>query len=1304
MKLCLPFSEIISFNKKLELFAVLISICQFSTFSQISGSKSSGSGTDHSNTKGVEIDIVDESNSHVFPSMYVEPDGTAHLAYVKNNTLMYAKKGRQNEWIYKSLGSCVECNQNDIVIDKTGNIQIVVQDFLETVNPNGRLFQVTVTPQGTYNKRLIHYSYLFCDLLGFHSMSLKVDSQNELHLVFQARKGPASIGPMMEMHTSGGNWTEPEIFSTRYAYDHVDMEVDAEDNLQISYYGTDIGFGYMKKNAGGTWSEPETPEPDWSAAQLEGMVTSIITDNDLNPHISYVGQVNHDNREDIKYARKKDGKWNISMVDQGGFQSAGNDIVLDKDGYPHISYVLLGKKEMRYATNRTGTWIKKVFDTSPEPLWPHTIDMGIDQDNYIHVVYHKEYNPYKVAYALISPFDYFDVEPDSLDFRGVLPGTSKTLALQIKNLTAQSFTIDSIILADARLSKDRNSFTVNGNSTETVNVTINHTDAPWSDNLLSIWYNGLFTDVPVLATSWQPILTVDPYFVRFEDTPLNTTTTTKVKLTNTGNLDLIISKVEEYKVQGSLINDYFGLVSHNCTTIQPGQFCEVELSFKPQKTGELYSYLHIYSNDPVNPYKKITLSGKAAFPWISPDKSEINFGYCQVGQSVTKQLTIKNIGRLALNITSATISGTSANQFTLVNPCTTLQPDESCIMQITMSPTSAADLTANLAITSNSQYNSTYNVSLKGSSYVKNLEITPVLTDFGEINTGARFSRQIQLRNTGSGNINISEIEVSGMNMEEFIPEHNCTVINQGATCNVTVWFTPLFSGPKTASLVVTSDDTYEPTQSVILQGTGGSALPLEATINADPGVGMAPLDVHFTADITGGQPPYRYYWNFGDQTVSEETAPLHTYAESKLYNASLQVEDVHGATASAGKLVFVLTTDDPVVRASATPVSGPLPLGVQLDATITGGQQPFTYLWEFRDGTSSNILNPAHTYTAPGSYWARITVIDKDNDTGRDSVLITVQSPNSLGGQIWNETGTVPVIKSVAVIYPQSDIAHSSNLSLYGINSYLFPNLSVANYTVRALPDAVVYPDYLPTYLGNTLTMFESTWVQVSGNITGKDINLIKSPPANSGAYLISGNLVQTFDGKGLTVTFNKGETKGDAVAGALVYLKSSADGALKAYDITAVDGSFEFGNLPAGSYLFVADWKGKPMDSGNIPLTVDASRNSIEILATVGTDNIKITDLSTGSEDVNLSGLKIYPVPAGDHLVIELPDGLFRGNSIRLSILDISGRYLFIDNKFDLTGSPVVLDISHLKGGIYLLEATDKIISRKVKIVKTQ
>jgi hypothetical protein len=102
------------------------------------------------------------------------------------------------------------------------------------------------------------------------------------------------------------------------------------------------------------------------------------------------------------------------------------------------------------------------------------------------------------------------------------------------------------------------------------------------------------------------------------------------------------------------------------------------------------------------------------------------------------------------------------------------------------------------------------------------------------------------------------------------------------------------------------------------------------------------------------------------------------------------------------------------------------------------------------------------------------------------------------------------------------------------------------------------------------------------------------------------------------------------------------------------------------------------------------------------VGTDKITVKDLTTDINDAILNKLKVYPVPTGDHLTLEIPEGLFSGTKIRLRILDLSGKYVFIDENVELKGSPVILDINLLKGGIYLLEAADKNISRKVKIVK--
>ena len=44
---------------------------------------------------------------------------------------------------------------------------------------------------------------------------------------------------------------------------------------------------------------------------------------------------------------------------------------------------------------------------------------------------------------------------------------------------------------------------------------------------------------------------------------------------------------------------------------------------------------------------------------------------------------------------------------------------------------------------------------------------------------------------------------------------------------------------------------------------------------------------------------------------------------------------------------------------------------------TITGGTSPFTYLWTFGDGSTSNLPNTSHTYSVSGHYAVSLTVTD---------------------------------------------------------------------------------------------------------------------------------------------------------------------------------------------------------------------------------------------------------------------------------------------------------------------------------------
>src|SRR3989339_916 len=73
-------------------------------------------------------------------------------------------------------------------------------------------------------------------------------------------------------------------------------------------------------------------------------------------------------------------------------------------------------------------------------------------------------------------------------------------------------------------------------------------------------------------------------------------------------------------------------------------------------------------------------------------------------------------------------------------------------------------------------------------------------------------------------------------------------------------------------------------------------------------------------------------------------------------------------------------------VQCSADPISGTAPLNVDFDASISGGNGPYSVLWDFDDDSSAG--SPAydstqinHLYQNPGTYHPKVTVQDNDNN-----------------------------------------------------------------------------------------------------------------------------------------------------------------------------------------------------------------------------------------------------------------------------------------------------------------------------------
>ena len=139
---------------------------------------------------------------------------------------------------------------------------------------------------------------------------------------------------------------------------------------------------------------------------------------------------------------------------------------------------------------------------------------------------------------------------------------------------------------------------------------------------------------------------------------------------------------------------------------------------------------------------------------------------------------------------------------------------------------------------------------------------------------------------------------------------------------------------------------------------------------------GSAPFTVAFTGSATGGQPPYTYRWVFGDGTSSTEQNPSHTYASPGSYLVQFYPKDSVGHEGSMG--FYVTVTAPLALAASASATAGVAPLAITFTSTPSGGTAPFTYDWNFGDGTAhATTQNASHTYSTAGGFMTTLTVTD---------------------------------------------------------------------------------------------------------------------------------------------------------------------------------------------------------------------------------------------------------------------------------------------------------------------------------------
>ncbi len=155
----------------------------------------------------------------------------------------------------------------------------------------------------------------------------------------------------------------------------------------------------------------------------------------------------------------------------------------------------------------------------------------------------------------------------------------------------------------------------------------------------------------------------------------------------------------------------------------------------------------------------------------------------------------------------------------------------------------------------------------------------------------------------------------------------------------------------------------------------------LNANFSATPTSGCSPLLVEFSDLSTGN--PTSWNWDFGNGNNSILQNPSAIYINPGKYTVKLVVHNAGGTGDSLTKLLYIEVFTNPTANFSANNVSGCLPLSVAFtDLSVKGSGTVNSWLWDFGDGSTSTLQNPAHNYTSSGTYTITLKVTDTNGCT----------------------------------------------------------------------------------------------------------------------------------------------------------------------------------------------------------------------------------------------------------------------------------------------------------------------------------
>lgn len=210
-------------------------------------------------------------------------------------------------------------------------------------------------------------------------------------------------------------------------------------------------------------------------------------------------------------------------------------------------------------------------------------------------------------------------------------------------------------------------------------------------------------------------------------------------------------------------------------------------------------------------------SSATAAPALCTTAATLSFGNRALGSSSSAGVIVSNCGDQPLTFTDVSIDAATGPGYAVATSCATgqvLQPGASCTATVTFAPTQPGQTSGALWLRNSSSESDVvltfYGRGVDAQSGTAVLAFEPLVANFGNVMVGTVSPPlALQIRNDGAAPMTLTAIILNGPQAYDFDGQlDTCyvgAVVTAGASCQLSLHFTPASTGSRVANLVIDS-------------------------------------------------------------------------------------------------------------------------------------------------------------------------------------------------------------------------------------------------------------------------------------------------------------------------------------------------------------------------------------------------------------------------------------------------------------------------------------------------------------------